>query len=204
MADRRPRSTRGTPHASGRPSARPADRPAPRGGTARGRATPGSASGAGSGSGAGPGPAPGSAGKPRPRLTGRAAILILLVAVLTVSYASSMRAYVQQRSHISDLKAEIAQRSSSIDDLEREKKRWKDPAFLEQQARERFGFVFPGETSYQVLDADGNTLGGADTLHDADQVVRKAPTAWWDTAWQSVEIAGDPAKADSGPAAPGQ
>lgn len=123
--------------------------------------------------------------------------------MLTVSYASSMRAYLQQRGHISELKAEIAQRSASIDNLELEKKRWNDDAFLEQQARERFNFVFPGETSYQVIDG-GQTLGGGETLHDADQVVRKAPTAWWDTAWQSVELAGNPAKANSGPAAPGQ
>jgi cell division protein FtsB len=88
----------------------------------------------------------------RPRLTGRAAILVLLVAVLTVSYASSMRAYLQQRSHINDLKEQIAARQSAIDDLEREKQRWHDPAFVAAQARERFGYVMPGETSYVVLD----------------------------------------------------
>jgi len=135
--------------------------------------------------------------RPRPRLTGRAAILILLIAVLTVSYASSMRAYLQQRAHIADLKLEIAERTANIHDLEREKKRWDDPAFLEQQARERFGFVFPGETSYQVLDENGNPLDGNDTLHDTDEVVKKAPTAWWDTAWKSVELAGNPPKQTS-------
>ena len=41
---------------------------------------------------------------PRPRFTNRMAILVLVVAVLVVSYASSMRAYLQQRSHIEDLK----------------------------------------------------------------------------------------------------
>ena len=141
---------------------------------------------------------------PRPRLTGRAAILILLIAVLTVSYASSLRAYLQQRGHISDLKSQIAERSASIGDLEREKKRWKDDAFLEQQARERFGFVFPGETSYQVLDSDGKPLGGLDRLHDANEVVKQEPTPWWDTAWESVELAGNPAKANAGPADPGR
>src|SRR5688500_18324178 len=63
-----------------------------------------------------------------PRFTGRAAVLVLVLAVLTVSYASSLRAYLQQRSHIGDLKAQIAEREASINDLEREKKRWDDPA----------------------------------------------------------------------------
>ena len=34
-------------------------------------------------------------------------MLVLVAAVLVVSYASSMRAYLQQRSHINDLHAQI-------------------------------------------------------------------------------------------------
>jgi cell division protein FtsB len=97
-----------------------------------------------------------SAGAPRrPRLTGRAAVLVLVVAVLAVSYASSMKAYLQQRAHIEDLKDQIATTSAEIDDLEREKRRWNDDAYVRAQARERFGYVMPGETSYVVLDEDG-------------------------------------------------
>jgi len=99
-------------------------------------------------------------GPRRPRFTGRAAILLLVLAVLTVSYASSMRAYLQQRSHITDLKSQIAQREANITDLEREKRRWNDPAYVEQQARTRFGWVLPGETAYQVIGADGKPLSG--------------------------------------------
>ena len=95
---------------------------------------------------------------PRPRLTGRAAILVLVLAVLTVSYASSLRAYLQQRAHIGDLKAQIAEREAEHRRLEREKQRWQDPAYVEAQARERFGYVMPGETSYVVLDEDGEPL----------------------------------------------
>ncbi len=189
MSERRPRTPRGTPRGSGRPSARPAARAtAPPNARATPRASGRARADSGSGQplAAGAAPAP---GRPRNRLTGRAAILILLVAVLTVSYASSMRAYLQQRAHIGDLKVEIAQRAASIDDLEREKKRWQDDAFLTQQARERFGFVFPGETGYQVLDTDGKPLDG-DTLHDVRSVITKAPTAWWSTAWSSMEMAG--------------
>src|SRR4051812_7524916 len=68
----------------------------------------------------------------RSRFTGRAAILVLVLAVLTVSYASSMRAYFQQRSQIGALKDQIALRQASIADLEREKERWQDPAFVRQ------------------------------------------------------------------------
>ena len=36
----------------------------------------------------------------------------------------------QQRAHIDDLKAQIAQRETNIDALEREKRRWHDPAYV--------------------------------------------------------------------------
>ena len=86
------------------------------------------------------------------------AILVVVLAVLVVSYASSMRAYLQQRSHIDDLRSQIATSQKDITALEREKGRWKDDAFVETQARERFGWVLPGETSYQVIDRDGKPL----------------------------------------------
>jgi cell division protein FtsB len=148
-----------------------------------------------------PGAAPGSgAAETRgPRLTGRAAILVLVLAVLAVSYASSMRAYLQQRSHINDLKGQIALRQASISDLEREKRRWEDPAYVRQQARE-LNFVMPGETAYVVLDENGDPLDQEAELTDPSTVARKPPTAWWSSAWQSVEVAGNPPKPQGPPA----
>ena len=136
----------------------------------------------------------------RPRFTGRMLVLVLVVAVLAVSYASSLRAYLQQRAHIEDLKADISERQASIDDLEREKRRWNDDAYVEAQARERFGFLMPGETSYVVLGADGKPLGSTTDVPDAGDVGQQAPEAWWGKAWDSVVLAGDPPK-DSAPPA---
>jgi hypothetical protein len=118
---------------------------------------------------------------------------VLVIAVLTVSYASSLRAYLQQRDHIDDLKSQIALRRAAIEDLEREKARWDDPAYVRQQARE-LNYVMPGETSYVVLDENGEPLQRNSRLTDPSTVARKPPTAWWSTAWQSVELAGNPPK----------
>ena len=131
---------------------------------------------------------------PRPRLTGRAAILVLVLAVLALSYTSSLRAYLQQRDHIQDLKTKIAARQAAIESLEDEKERWQDPAYIEQQARERFGYVMPGEKAYVALDADGNRIQSEAELSDPSQVGDQTPTAWWEDAWSSVELAGNPPK----------
>ncbi|WP_372729162.1 septum formation initiator family protein [Nocardioides sp.] len=168
MADRR--TSRGGPGGSRRPGTRANARPRVQP-TARPNGAPATA---------------------RPRLTGRAAILVLVLAVLTVSYASSMRAYLQQRAHITELKEQIAQREVAIDDLEREKRRWDDPAYVQAQARERFGYLMPGETSYVVLGTDGKPLEAATSLSDPATVLARTPTAWWTHEWRSIELAGHP------------
>jgi cell division protein FtsL len=141
-----------------------------------------------------------TAERPRSRLTGRAAVLVLVLAVLTVSYASSLRAYLQQRTHINDLKSQIAEHEANIDQLESEKDRWEDPAYVEQQARERLGYVMPGERTYLVLGEDGKPLEPASELQDPTHVISTAQTAWWSDGWASVELAGHPPKADKPPA----
>lgn len=147
-----------------------------------------------------------AAGRPfkrrlRPRLTGRAAILVLVLAVLVVSYASSLKAYLQQRHDISTLTGQIAQRQQSIADLEAQKKRWRDPAYVQQQARVQFGYVMPGQVSYVALDAHGHLIDPQSELGNPARVGTPAkPTAWWTDAWGSVELAGNPPKQDtSGP-----
>lgn len=118
---------------------------------------------------------------------------MLVLAVLTVSYASSMKAYLQQREQLDALRADIGERESNIAALEREKQRWADPAFVRAQARQRFGYVLPGETAYVVLDSDGDPLDPAATLADPDSVGEiTEPTAWWTTAWASVGLAANP------------
>jgi cell division protein FtsB len=176
----------------------------PRGSRPRGRTGPGRVPGRGGARG-GQSPAPASGTAPakerRPRLTGRAAILVLVVAVLAVSYASSMRAYLDQRSEINALKAKIDERSATIDDLEREKRRWSDPAYVRQQARERLKFVMPGERAFVVLDENGEPLDNQSELSDPEDLNEDPPEAWWRQAWESVELAGNPPKQEKPPAA---
>jgi cell division protein FtsB len=128
--------------------------------------------------------------KHRSRLTGRAAILVLVLAVLAVSYASSLRAYLQQRHQIDALESQIADRQASIDDLEREKSRWDDPAFVTQEARKR-GYVNPGETPYVVVDSHGNPLTDSE-LDDPSSVGDEEQPAWYNGVWDSVKVAGHP------------
>jgi hypothetical protein len=124
---------------------------------------------------------------------------VLVLAVLTVSYASSLRAYLQQRQHINDLNAQIAETGEDISALEREKRRWDDDSYVAQQARQRLNYVFVGEKSYVFLGEDGEPIEPGDTLSEATPGDDEEPTAWWSTTWRSVEAAGHPPTAKDRP-----
>jgi cell division protein FtsB len=128
---------------------------------------------------------------PRPRFTARAAVLVLVLAVLVVSYASSLRAYFQQRHQIQSLQDNIRSSQEHITALQREKKRWGDDAYVIAQARARFAFGFPGEIGYQVLDVDGKPLDHVDSLTDPTRTGDGRPE-WWQTTLTSIDTAGHP------------
>lgn len=136
----------------------------------------------------------------RSRFTGRMAVLVLVLAVLAVSYASSLRAYLEQRSEIEAHEQRIAQAQAAIEELQREEERWQDPAFVAQYAREHLGYVQPGETPWVVLE-DGAAMTGTD-LPDPGSVAQPEQPAWFDDLWQSTKVAGNPPEAPRPPAAP--
>jgi cell division protein FtsB len=126
----------------------------------------------------------------RPKLTGRAVVLGVVFAVLLVSYASSLRAWIQQRSQLSTLQSQIAQRSRSIANLRTEIGRWHDPAYVEAQARQRFGWVMPGQIGYRVIGRDGRPLDAARALSSTTGPAASGRPDWWSGLWGSIEAAG--------------
>lgn len=152
-------------------------------------------------------PTPASAGVPAGRLmwsglTTRALALAVVLLVLTISYASSLRIYFDQRRDIAETKIEIAQRQQSITDLNDEISRWNDPAFVRSQARERLGWVVPGETGYKVIGADGKPVGGGAEIDQQNKPSQTKTEAWWARLFGSIKIADHPVPTDEGPARP--
>jgi cell division protein FtsB len=133
------------------------------------------------------------AGAAKHRLTGRAAVLALLLAALVVSYASSLRAWLEQHREISGLQSQIAATKDSVAQMRQEKARWHDPAYIEAQARERFAWVLPGEIGFTVIDGHPG---------DNDQLdLANSPSVgqdWWQRTWGSVLAAAAEPKPKAG------
>lgn len=119
--------------------------------------------------------------------TTRAAILLGIVVLLLASYTSSLHAWWEQRDEIQSKKAEIVMRNNAIGELKEDRQRWSDQAFVEKQARERFGWVLPGEIGYRVIGADGKIQGDVPTL---DEPAVPEPKQWHESLWSTVVEAG--------------
>ncbi|MBW1602757.1 septum formation initiator family protein [Streptomyces sp. JJ66] len=86
----------------------------------------------------------------RGRLTGRAALLALVLCSLIVALAYPIRQYVSQRAEIAELREEAGTTSERVEELRELKARLQDPAYVEQLAREHLHYVRPGERGYVV------------------------------------------------------
>lgn len=127
-------------------------------------------------------------------ITRRAVAMVVVLAVLVLSYASSLRIYLDQQRDAAGARVEIAATEARIADLEDQLERWDDPAFVRAQARERLGWVVPGETGYVVVGADGKPVEGG-TRIESSRTDGEQPDAdaWWARMAGSVEAADHPA-----------
>ena len=126
-------------------------------------------------------------------LTARAIALSVVLLILTISYATSLRIYFSQAHEISATKAEIAERQQRIVQLQGELARWDDEGYVRSQARERLGWVVPGETGFTVVDAQGRPLGGGAEIKAESGSDEPAQNSWSSKLWGSVEAADRPA-----------
>lgn len=93
----------------------------------------------------------------RPRLTARAAALLVVVAILALLTLVPARQFLAQRGQIAELEAQATQLEQRNDALQREIARLKDPAELERLARECLGMVRPGEIALVTPDVPSSS-----------------------------------------------
>lgn len=128
-------------------------------------------------------------------LTRRALVLGLVLVLLAISFANSLRIYLTQQHDLAVAEQEVRDRSSQIADLQTELARWDDSDYVKAQARDRLGWVMPGETGYRVIGADGQPLGGGVTIESEQKLpAGEHEPVWWDRMWGSIQAADAPAR----------
>ena len=130
----------------------------------------------------------------RASYTGRAVVLALVLLALAFMLAVPVRSWVAQRGEIASLEQQVAEATAKVQELQVQKERWADPAFIAAEARRRLHFVMPGQVGYVALGADGAPV---------TSVVADAPAPTWASQlWSSLRAADVPPVAQVAPQAP--
>ncbi|GAA2010718.1 septum formation initiator family protein [Nocardiopsis rhodophaea] len=120
-----------------------------------------------------------AAGRIRPALTSRAAILGLVICVIALSLAYPLREYVTQRAEIARLQEQRNSAQDSVSELKKRKEQLQDPAYIEREARTRLHYQYPGERAYVVIPADRG-----EQTDDGDAA---SSEPWFTKLWKSVK-----------------
>lgn len=106
-----------------------------------------------------------------------------MVCVLTLTIAGPVRTYFAQRTEAKQLAMINATLREQIADLQQQQAKLADPADIKAQARERLGFVMPGETPYQV-----QVPATADVPTRPGTAPGTEPGAgpWYSTLWHTI------------------
>lgn len=128
----------------------------------------------------------------------RLVTLVVLVGFIAMFLFPTLRGYMDQRADISRANQVVAEEERRIAELQDEIDAWNDPAFIEQQARERLRYVREGEVAFTVLDdldtEVTETLPGmASITVDAH---RNRP--WYGEVWESVRVSNEGLPEDAG------
>ncbi|SOJ56778.1 Cell division protein FtsL [Mycobacterium simulans] len=135
----------------------------------------------------------------------RAAVLAAVICVLTLTIAGPVRTYFAQHTEMEQLSATEAALRRQIADLEQRKSQLADPAYVAAQARERLGFVKPGDIPFQVQlppTAAATPEPGAESATPA----KNEP--WYTSLWHTIADkphlppAAPPPESDAGPSGP--
>jgi cell division protein FtsL len=115
------------------------------------------------------------------RLTGRAAVLAVVICAIALSLAYPVREYMSQRQQIDQLVAQQQTMLSQVKSLQAEQAKLSDKSYIEQLARQDLDMCFPGTQCYVVE--------GSHPLTSTARAQPAGPAPWYAKLWQSVQQA---------------
>ena len=115
------------------------------------------------------------------RLTGRAALLAVVICAIALSLAYPVREYLAQRQQIDQLLAQQQATSAQVAALRQKEAELGRTSYIEQQAQDSQHMCFPDEQCYEVITG----------FSSAASPPGKPPAdPWYAKLWQSVQDSG--------------
>ena len=115
------------------------------------------------------------------KLTGRAALLAVVICAIALSLAYPVREYIAQRQQIDQLLAQQQTLSAQVQALQQQDAKLTQTWYIEQQARAELHMCFPNEQCYEVISGQPPPSAASRQQKPADP--------WYDKLLQSVKHA---------------
>jgi cell division protein FtsB len=115
------------------------------------------------------------------KLTGRAALLAVVICAIALSLAYPVREYIAQRQQVNQLLAQHQTISAQVKALQEESAELGQTWYVEQRASDELHMCFPGEQCYEIISGQPAP---------AVTARRAAPSdPWYSKLWASVRRA---------------
>jgi hypothetical protein len=109
--------------------------------------------------------------------------------------ALPFKIWLAQRGEISTLQSQTQAQEQHVAALQHQQQEWQDPAYVEQQARQRLHYVKPGEKAYIVLGKPKAAAPAAKPVPAGTHVITPTLSGpWYSRLWQTVQLAGSSTK----------
>ena len=115
------------------------------------------------------------------KLTGRAALLAVVICAIALSLAYPVREYIAQRQQIDQLLAQQQTTAAQVKALEEQNTKLGQAWYVEQQARDQLHMCFPREQCYEVITGEPPPSAAARSAAPGDP--------WYAKLWGSVQRA---------------
>lgn len=123
------------------------------------------------------------------RLSAFTGIMLGLVVLGAFVLVPSVGVYLDQRQQIAALEQAVQLGEDDVAELEAERERWADPAYITAQARERLYYVTPGEVVY-LVDDDLPESAIPQEQRPVSEEVEETRSDWMSQLLRSVAAAG--------------
>jgi len=115
------------------------------------------------------------------KLTGRAALLAVVICAIALSLAYPVREYIAQRQQIDQLLAEQQTFTEQVNALQAESTKLSQTWYIEQEARDQLHMCLPQEQCYEVVSGQPAKASATKPQVAADP--------WYAKLWDSVQKA---------------
>src|SRR5690606_5730966 len=126
-----------------------------------------------------------------PTITLRGLGLFVVILVAFIVLAPTLRHAVEQQEQLRQLNADTEAAEQRTAALELELEQRQDETFVQAQARDRLGYVMPGEQTFRVVDPETVVGPEAEAELEESGVPGMEDAPWYLALWESVSMAGE-------------